>query len=30
MTTPETQAWCARRNHPWVTYNPWMDRTWCR
>jgi len=29
-TTPKTQAWCAARNHPWVTYNLWLDRTWCR
>jgi hypothetical protein len=25
-----TIAWCARREHPWVTFNPWLDRTWCR
>jgi hypothetical protein len=29
-TTPETQVWCDKRAHPWSTYNPWMDRTWCR
>lgn len=25
-----TRAWCAQRGHPWLTYNPWLDRTWCR
>jgi hypothetical protein len=29
-STPETIAWCVERNHPWSTYNPWLDRTWCR
>lgn len=27
---PATVAWCTERDHPWSTYNPWMDRTWCR
>lgn len=27
---PDTVAWCEARNHPWSTYNPWLDRTWCR
>jgi hypothetical protein len=27
---PDTRTWCEQRNHPWVTYNPWLDRTWCR
>jgi hypothetical protein len=27
---PATIAWCAQRGHPWLTYNPWLDRTWCR
>lgn len=25
-----TQAWCAERGHPYVTYHPWLDRTYCR
>jgi hypothetical protein len=25
-----TRAWCEAREHPWLTYNPWLDRTWCR
>jgi len=29
-TEPATVAWCAQRGHPWTTYNPWADRTWCR
>ena len=28
--TPQTFAWCDARDHPWSTYNPWADRTWCR
>lgn len=30
--TPEsaTAAWCAKRNHPLVTFNPWVPRTYCR
>ena len=27
---PATITWCAERDHPWLTYNPHMDRTWCR
>jgi hypothetical protein len=27
---PSTVAWCVTRDHPWVTYNPWLDRSWCR
>ncbi len=31
MTATEaTIRWCETRNHPWSTYNPWLDRTWCR
>ncbi len=30
MTSPTTVAWCAKRGHPWSTFNPWLDRTWCR
>lgn len=29
-TSPTTVAWCTERNHPWSTYNPWADQTWCR
>jgi hypothetical protein len=29
-TSVATQAWCVQREHPWLTYNPWLDRTWCR
>lgn len=25
-----TITWCVARNHPWVTYNPWLDQTFCR
>ena len=25
-----TQQWCADRRHPWSTYNPWLDRSYCR
>lgn len=31
VTTSETTGvWCAERGHPWLTYNPWLNRTWCR
>ena len=30
MSSEHTLAWCAQRGHPWLTYNPWLDRTWCR
>lgn len=30
LATPETRAWCEQRNHPWVTYNPWLDESFCR
>jgi hypothetical protein len=26
----EINAWCGQRGHPWVTYNSWLDKTWCR
>lgn len=29
-TMPATAAWCVERGHPWVTYNPWLSRSWCR
>lgn len=29
MPNPTAQ-WCADRQHPWVTYSPWIDRTYCR
>jgi hypothetical protein len=28
--TPETREWCVKRNHPWVTYNPLVSRSYCR
>ena len=33
LTMPEPSpwvAWCAERDHPLVTYNPWMQQTWCQ
>lgn len=34
MPTPPiseaTQQWCEDRSHPFVTYNPWLDRSYCR
>lgn len=30
ILSPQTVAWCVERGHPWVTYNPLMNRTWCR
>ncbi|MFH8805276.1 hypothetical protein ACH4F6_38005 [Streptomyces sp. NPDC017936] len=26
----ETRRWCEDRGHPFVTYNPWTDRSYCR
>lgn len=28
--TVETLEWCRKRQHPWVTYNADLDRTYCR
>lgn len=28
--TEKTKQWCTERDHPWVTYNPWLDRSYCR
>jgi hypothetical protein len=28
--TDATREWCADRRHPWSTYNPWLDRSYCR
>lgn len=25
-----TDLWCAERGHPFVTYNPHLDRSYCR
>lgn len=25
-----TAQWCTNRQHPFVTYDPWGDRTYCR
>lgn len=30
MTTEPTQQWCRDRNHPLITYNPLVNRTYCR
>ncbi|MFE9619529.1 hypothetical protein [Streptomyces sp. NPDC006384] len=27
---PQTVVWCKERAHPYVTYNPWLDRSYCR
>ena len=29
-TTSGTGEWCVSRGHPFVTYNPQLDRTYCR
>jgi hypothetical protein len=28
--TDTTQEWCQARRHPFITYNPWDDRSHCR
>lgn len=28
--TEATRQWCEERGHPFVTYNPWLDDSWCR
>jgi len=28
--SPEIAAWCAERDHPIITYNPWIDLSLCR
>jgi hypothetical protein len=30
LAEPATVAWCTERAHPWVTYNPVLDRSYCR
>jgi len=30
LPTPETTQWCAKKAHPFMTYNPWLDRSYCR
>ncbi|MFG2210555.1 hypothetical protein [Streptomyces sp. NPDC048638] len=27
---PQTVAWCTAREHPYLTYNPWLKRSYCR
>jgi hypothetical protein len=27
---PQSKQWCDDRDHPFVTYNPWLDRSYCR
>jgi hypothetical protein len=26
----DAQQWCISSGHPFVTYNPWLDRSYCR
>jgi hypothetical protein len=28
--TPATREWCVARDHPWVTYHPQADLSYCR
>jgi hypothetical protein len=28
--TETTSQWCVDREHPFITYNPWLDRSYCR
>lgn len=30
MADAATKEWCGERDHPWITYNPWLDRSYCR
>lgn len=30
MADESTHQWCSDRGHPFVTYNPWTDRSYCR
>lgn len=30
MADETTRQWCEEREHPWLTYNPWLDRSYCR
>lgn len=30
MADETTRRWCEDREHPWLTYNPWLDRSYCR
>lgn len=30
MADETTRQWCVERGHPWLTYNPWLDRSYCR
>lgn len=30
MAEESTKEWCGERGHPWLTYNPWLDRSYCR
>ncbi|MCX4911887.1 hypothetical protein [Streptomyces sp. NBC_00878] len=27
---PSTQQWCDGQQHPFVTFNPWLNRSYCR
>lgn len=30
ILAPSTVEWCVQRDHPWVTYNPRLDQSYCR
>ncbi|WUH94496.1 hypothetical protein OG900_33070 [Streptomyces sp. NBC_00433] len=30
LISEATRRWCADRDHPFITYNPWLDRSYCR
>lgn len=30
MADSATRQWCTERGHPFITYNPWLDRSYCR
>jgi hypothetical protein len=30
MVALATVEWCVQRDHPFVTYNPWLDESFCR
>jgi hypothetical protein len=30
LPEPSAERWCTDREHPFITYNPWTDRTYCR
>lgn len=30
MADDTTIEWCVEREHPWLTFNPWLNRSYCR